>query len=378
MKNRNINTKKMITAAFFMALGVLLPFVTGQIPAIGNMLLPMHIPVLLCGYVCGWQYGLLVGFVLPLFRSMLFGMPVLFPTACAMAVELAVYGFCTGMFGKKLGKSWGALYISLVGTMLCGRAAWGIAALVFNRLAGGAFTWQVFFVQAFAKAVPGIILQLALIPAIVRRISVENHADLKKSCIMRFQPVVEAIRKLSEEKTKDPIIIAIDGKCASGKTTLGYYLKKEFDANLFHMDDFFLQAHQRTAERLAEVGGNVDYERFKEEVLEPVKKGQTVFYQRFDCSTMKLGETETISPKHINIIEGSYSEHPSFGDCYDLKVFMEISQENQIENIRKRNGEEKRKVFMERWIPMEEIYFHTFGIKDKSDLVIDWKKPGDL
>ena len=108
------------------------------------------------------------------------------------------------------------------------------------------------------------------------------------------------------------------------------------------------------------------------------KKGQTVFYQRFDCSTMKLGETETISPKHINIIEGSYSEHPSFGDCYDLKVFMEISQENQIENIRKRNGEEKRKVFMERWIPMEEIYFHTFGIKDKSDLVIDWKKPGDL
>ena len=93
---------------------------------------------------------------------------------------------------------------------------------------------------------------------------------------------------------------------------------------------------------------------------------------------MKLGETETISPKHINIIEGSYSEHPSFGECYDLKVFMEISQENQSENSFKRNGEGKRKVFMERWIPMEEIYFHTFGIKDKSDLVIDWKKPGDL
>lgn len=373
-----MNTKKMTTAAFFMALGVLLPFVTGQIPAIGNMLLPMHVPVLLCGYVCGWQYGLVVGALLPLFRSMFFGMPVLFPTACAMAVELAVYGFCTGVFSKKLGRSWEALYLSLIGAMLCGRAAWGITALAFNRMAGAAFTWQVFFAQAFAKAVPGIIIQLALIPAIVKRIPLENQGDLKKSCIKRFSPVTEAIRKLANEEQEKPILVSIDGKCASGKTTLGYYLKKEFDANLFHMDDFFLQAYQRTGERLAEAGGNVDYERFKKEVLEPVKKGQTVSYQRFDCSTMKLGETETIPPRHINIIEGSYSEHPFFGDCYDLKVFMEISQEDQIENIRRRNGEDKLRVFMERWIPMEEAYFNAFGIKEKSDFVIEWKKPGNL
>ena len=377
MNNRSINIRRMTFVAFFLALGVLLPFITGQIPTIGSMLLPMHIPVLLCGYVCGWQYGLLVGFILPLFRSIFFCMPPLFPTASAMAAELAVYGFCTGMFGKKLGKGWGSLYISLIGAMLCGRAAWGIAAWGLNRIAGGTFTWKVFFVQAFLNAVPGIILQLLLIPAIVKRIPMEKQRDLKKSCIVRFQPVVEALQKLAEEKTKEPIIVAIDGKCASGKTTLGYYLKNEFDANLFHMDDFFLQAHQRTDERLAEVGGNVDYERFKEDVLEPVKNAKTVVYQKFDCCTMTLGEAENILPKHINVIEGSYSQHPFFGEIFDLKVFMDISQEEQIENVRKRNGEEKLKIFLEKWIPKEEAYFKAFGIKNQSDIIVEWEKPGN-
>lgn len=200
-----------------------------------------------------------------------------------------------------------------------------------------------------------------------------NTEKWKESCIERFAPAVSALLKLKKENPEKTILIAIDGKCASGKTTLGSYLRNEFDANLFHMDDFFLQPHQRTAKRLSETGGNVDYERFKEEVLEAVLKGRTVSYQRYDCKTQALEAPESISPKQLNIIEGSYSQHLFFGDVYDLRVFMEINPEKQIENIRKRNGEEKLKDFTARWIPKEEAYFRTFRIKEKSDIIIEWK-----
>ena len=196
----------------------------------------------------------------------------------------------------------------------------------------------------------------------------------KSSCIRRFEPVLQEIRKLEKDKDKQYILIAIDGKCASGKTTLGLYLKKNLDANLFHMDDFFLQKHQRTEERLAEVGGNVDYERFKEDVLNPLLEGKEIAYQRFDCSSLELQDAKRINQKRINIIEGSYSQHPYFGDVYDLKVFMEIDTESQLENIRQRNGEQKLTMFVERWIPKELAYFEKFGIKEKSDIIVEWMK----
>lgn len=196
----------------------------------------------------------------------------------------------------------------------------------------------------------------------------------KSSCIRRFEPVLQEIRKLEKDKDKQYILIAIDGKCASGKTTLGLYLKNNLDANLFHMDDFFLQKHQRTEERLAEVGGNVDYERFKEDVLNPLLEGKEIAYQRFDCSSLELQDAKRINPKRINIIEGSYSQHPYFGDVYDLKVFMEIDTESQLENIRQRNGEQKLSMFVERWIPKELAYFEKFGIKEKSDIIVEWMK----
>lgn len=197
---------------------------------------------------------------------------------------------------------------------------------------------------------------------------------LKSSCIERFEPAVVAVQKLVEDKGKEQILIAIDGKCASGKSTLGFYLKEKFDANLIHMDDFFLQKYQRTSERLAEVGGNVDYERFKAEVLEPLCQAQNVEYGIFDCSTLKIRERCVLEPKRITIIEGSYSGHPYFGNPYDLRVFAEIDSESQLENIRERNGEQKLKDFIERWIPKEEAYFKQFSVKEKSDVVIDWIK----
>lgn len=200
----------------------------------------------------------------------------------------------------------------------------------------------------------------------------EDTIILKQSCIERFAPAVLAINELISRTPKEPILIAIDGMCASGKSTLGYYLKKQFDANLFHMDDFFLQLHQRTPERLSEIGGNVDYERFQTEVIKPILHRQNVLYRIFDCKALDIIETKQIPFKRINLIEGSYSQHPYFSNPYDLKLFMEIDTELQLENIRKRNGEEKLSVFKERWIPKEEAYFETFQIKEKSDLVIKW------
>lgn len=374
MKTMSIHTKKLVLSSLFLALGIVLPFFTGQVPVIGNMLLPMHIPVLLCGFACGWKYGLAVGAMLPLLRSMLFGMPVLFPAAMAMSVELAVYGGCAGFFGRNTGKKKKGIYLALIGTMLLGRIAWGLVSIGLFALAGSSFTWKIFMMQAFVNAIPGIVIQLVLIPAIVKRLPGELMLNIKGSCIKRFAPAVAAVRELAADKSKECILIAIDGKCASGKSTLGYYLKNEFDANLFHMDDFFLQKHQRTPERLAEVGGNVDYERFKVEVLEPVKNSQPVEYCVFDCGKLEITESRTVEPKRINIIEGSYSQHPYFGEPYDLLIFTEIDREHQLENIRKRNGEQKLKNFVERWIPKEEAYFEKFGVKEKSDVIIDWIK----
>ncbi len=367
-------TKRLVLASLFLVIGLLLPFFTGQIPAVGNMLLPMHIPVLLCGFICGWKYGLVTGALTPLVRSMLFGMPFLFPNAVGMAVELAVYGACAGVLGRRFGRKLTGIYPALILTMVAGRVVWGITSFGLFAMLGNSFTWEIFFAQSVLNAIPGIILQLVLIPPIVRYIPQEDMLNLKSSCIRRFEPVVREIRKLEKKTDKEQIQIAIDGKCASGKSTLGLYLKNKWDANLFHMDDFFLQKHQRTEERLAEVGGNVDYERFKEDVLIPLLRGEEIAYQRFDCGSLELQSVNKIKPKRINIIEGSYSQHPYFGDVYDLKVFMEIDSDSQLANIRKRNGEQSLPMFVERWIPKELDYFEKFGIKEKSNLVVTWTK----
>ena len=166
MKMKNKKLVNLILAAFFLGIGLVLPFVTGQIQKIGNMLLPMHIPVLLCGFICGPQYGILVGFVLPLMRSVLFGMPVMYPNAVSMAFELAAYGLISGLlFGRVKKQSVSAVYGSLIPAMLGGRIVWGIAQTVLLGLEG--FTFRMFIAGAFVNAVPGIILQLILIPAVM-------------------------------------------------------------------------------------------------------------------------------------------------------------------------------------------------------------------
>ena len=161
------STLNMVLAAMFLALGIVMPFITGQIPEIGSMLLPMHLPVLICGFVCGWKYGLVVGFVVPLLRSVMFGMPPLMPTATCMAFELATYGLCTGLLYQRLPKNNVSIYVSLFGAMAVGRLVWGVVSLILYGVIGKAFTVQVFLAGAFLNAVPGIIMQIVLIPIII-------------------------------------------------------------------------------------------------------------------------------------------------------------------------------------------------------------------
>ena len=164
----NSKTKKLVLAAMMLALCLVLPFLTGQIRELGNKLLPMHLPVFLCGLLCGAPWGLLVGFAAPLLRSVLFGMPVLYPTAISMAIELATYGAVAGfLYNRSRWQCVVALYRSLLAAMIAGRCVWGVVQAVLLGLTGSALTMQAFVTAALLNAVPGLILQLTLIPALM-------------------------------------------------------------------------------------------------------------------------------------------------------------------------------------------------------------------
>lgn len=166
--NKKKTIQNLTLSALFMALGMVLPFLTGQIPQIGSMMLPMHIPVLLCGFICGWQYGAVVGFILPLFRFAVFGMPPILPTGIAMAFELAAYGGVSGfLYSRSRWKCIKAVYRCLLIAMISGRVVWGVVRVLMVGVTGQAFTWQVFMAGAFINAIPGIIVQLILIPALM-------------------------------------------------------------------------------------------------------------------------------------------------------------------------------------------------------------------
>ncbi len=182
---RNKSLLNLVLSAMFLALGLVLPFLTGQIKEIGNMLLPMHIPVMLCGLVCGWQYGLIVGAIVPIMRSMIFGMPVMFPSAIGMAFELATYGFVIGyLFGHAKWKCIKSLYRCLAISMVSGRIVWGVVQCFLLGLGENGFTLTAFLTSSVLNAIPGIILQLVLIPAIMLVLGKTHlvHFNSKHKC----------------------------------------------------------------------------------------------------------------------------------------------------------------------------------------------------
>lgn len=171
-------------------------------------------------------------------------------------------------------------------------------------------------------------------------------------------------------KSQDVVTVAIDGMSGSGKSTFAHSLGEKYDCNVFHMDDFFLRPELRTEERLKEIGGNVDYVRFKEEIISGILSNASFLYQAYDCQLMALTEKITIIPKKLNIIEGAYSVHPSLVDIYDLKVFFYVDKQTQSDSILKRNGAMMHKRFIEEWIPKENKYIETMRIKEQCDFTI--------
>lgn len=186
-----------------------------------------------------------------------------------------------------------------------------------------------------------------------------QHAEVKKS-----------IRSVENDTCEMPTVITIDGRCASGKSTMAQILSEITGAGIIHMDDFFLPPKLRTEERLAQPGGNVHYERFQEEVLPFLKEKGAFSYRRFDCSRMALSEERVVADSTIRIVEGAYSNHPVFGEYADLRVFSDVASEEQLERIVSRDGEDMLTMFKERWIPMEEKYFTAYGIRDNATIII--------
>ncbi len=168
-------------------------------------------------------------------------------------------------------------------------------------------------------------------------------------------------------------VIAVDGMCASGKTTFANLLAEEYGFEIVHTDDFFLPFDMRTEERLSQPGGNIHYERFNEEVIIPLKNKADFEYRIFDCSSGTYEKKKKILHSKPVIIEGAYSLHPEIPDIYDLKIFFEIAPALQLERIRNRNGEQALEAFRKKWIPFENRYFEAFGTREKSDIIIEVK-----
>ena len=180
--------------------------------------------------------------------------------------------------------------------------------------------------------------------------------------------MINEIKNLISQKSNP--VIAIDGCCASGKTTLAKKIAEEIGAQIIHADDFFLPPEMRSAERLALPGGNIHYERFADEVINGINCGKIFEYRIFSCKTGCYNGTESVDPSKPIIIEGAYSLRPEFDDIYDYKIFMTVDEDIQLDRILKRNGKDSLGIFKSKWIPLENRYFEHFNIADKCDMVI--------
>lgn len=193
---------------------------------------------------------------------------------------------------------------------------------------------------------------------------------------MELKPVspipMELLQAIDERLPRqERLLLAIDGGSASGKTTLAALLAQRYGCPVFHMDDFFLRPEQRTPQRLAEPGGNVDRERFFSEVLQPLRQGGPASYRRYDCQTGQLLPPVLRQAGQLNVIEGAYSMHPELSALYDLSVFLAVSPETQRRRILQREPAFKQQLFFQQWIPMENRYFQAFSIPERCDLRIE-------
>jgi len=186
----------------------------------------------------------------------------------------------------------------------------------------------------------------------------------------KYKELVETVIELRNlDFNKKHIVISIDGNSASGKSTLAENLANLLNAETVHCDDFFLPQEMRSKERLNEVGGNIHYERLKEEVIDKLRKPAVISYKAYNCQSDDF-KNKFLMNKKVIIVEGAYSSHPYFENYADFKIFLKVDEETQRERILKRNGEEMLKRFTNEWIPKENKYFNEFKIEEKADIII--------
>lgn len=193
---------------------------------------------------------------------------------------------------------------------------------------------------------------------------------VSRTCLPPLPVILHAIRQHASP-TSRPLLVAIDGRCASGKTTLAADLQKACECAVVHMDDFFLRPEQRTKNRYETPGENVDHERFLEEVLQPLHQGKAAVYRPFDCSAQQLTDPIRVDLAPIIVVEGSYSCHPELWPYYDLRIFLTVAPDEQMRRIVARNGAEYAQVFRTTWIPLEETYFSAYRLASKCDLCLE-------
>lgn len=199
--------------------------------------------------------------------------------------------------------------------------------------------------------------------------SMENMATAQN-----VQAVIERIERVYTERER--VFVAIDGPCTSGKTTLATVLQRRFGGNVLHMDDFFLRPEQRTPERFAEPGGNVDRERFEDEVLAPLAAGKIAQYRPWDCHTGDFAASRNVEPARLTIVEGSYSMHPALRGYYDLMICLTIDSGEQLRRLEARNPRMLQR-FIDEWIPLENRYFEQTGTRAIANMVVDTAKSNE-
>ena len=193
--------------------------------------------------------------------------------------------------------------------------------------------------------------------------SMENMATAQN-----VQAVIERIERVYTERER--VFVAIDGPCTSGKTTLATVLQRRFGGNVLHLDDFFLRPEQRTPERFAEPGGNVDRERFEDEVLTPLAAGKIAQYRPWDCHTGDFAASHNVEPARLTIVEGSYSMHPALRGYYDLMICLTIDSGEQLRRLEARNPRMLQR-FIDEWIPLENRYFASTETRTAADMIVD-------
>ncbi|MBQ9844507.1 MAG: uridine kinase [Oscillospiraceae bacterium] len=183
--------------------------------------------------------------------------------------------------------------------------------------------------------------------------------------------ILKDINNLLDSSHKDVILVAVDGPSASGKSGFGNFLNDNFVCNVFHMDDFFLPPEKKTAERLAQAGGNVDFERVEAELIKKILKPENFTFDVYDCHTLSYFESGKVFHKRLNVVEGVYSLHPQLSGYFDYKIYLDVSPEKQEKRILDRSGEKKLERYKTEWIPLEMKYFDTYKIKEQCDVVFD-------